>query len=186
MHEDQVLERRLARAEDRESKIEDRRSIETARTSSLESRPTEKAVSSWALTTRALGAAACELAEKGAGRWALMLTALGRELMALAEQPDAADSPRAAARALLLVAERAVKVAETVASQSAEGGERFGAVATSAAQLAQVLAAGAQARSAALLPRIADEELRANFATEFAAHARQAGEFAGRLGSTAA
>ncbi|HEX9370831.1 MAG TPA: hypothetical protein VF897_07480, partial [Roseiflexaceae bacterium] len=62
------------------------------------------------------------------------------------------------------------------AGLSDSGGE-----AASAARLGQVIALGAQARATSLLPQLPDEELRANFAQEFAAHARQAAEFVARL-----
>jgi hypothetical protein len=104
-----------------------------------------------------------------------MLQALGRELRELAAQPEAV-SPRAAARALLLVAERAAKVAETAAGLREGGDERLRAAAASAIRLAQTLAVGAQTRVAPLLPQLADEELRSNFEQEFAAHTRQVGE----------
>jgi glutamate formiminotransferase len=179
MHEDQVLERRLIQAEERGTSSEERGMAAAEQSSDV-----EKAVSSWTLTTRALGAAACEMAEARMGepREGLMLAALGRELLALAEQPDAADSPRAAARALLLVAERSVKVAEIAAGHGAAG-DLGRASASTMAQLAHALAAGAQARSAALLPQIADEELRANFSREFAAHVEQAGELVAKTRS---
>ena len=133
---------------------------------------------SWKLMIEALGAAAGELADAGAGesQARTMLQALGRELLALArQQADAADG-RAAARALLLVAERAAKVAELATGLSDSGGET-----ANAARLAHVIALGAQARATPLLPQLADEELRANFAQEFAAHARQTAEFVARL-----
>ena len=41
------------------------------------------------------------------------------------------------------------------------------------------------ARAVPLLSRLADEELRTNFAKEFAAHARQIGECAGRVSAPA-
>ena len=47
--------------------------------------------------------------------------------------------------------------------------------------LAEAVAAGAQVRAAALLPQLTDEELRANFTREFAAHAQHAGELVARL-----
>jgi hypothetical protein len=130
--------------------------------------------SDWNQTIAALGTTAGQLAESAPGkaRTTLMLQALGRELRELAEQPTQA-SPRTTARTLLLAAERAAKVAEAAAGLCAAGDQRLLAGATSAIKLAQVLAAGAQEHAAALLPQLADQELRDNFAQEFAAHARQ-------------
>jgi hypothetical protein len=48
--------------------------------------------------------------------------------------------------------------------------------------MAQALATSAQARATALLPQLADQELRDNFAHEFAAHASQTEALAARLG----
>jgi glutamate formiminotransferase / 5-formyltetrahydrofolate cyclo-ligase len=184
--QDQVLERRLAKIEDRRSKIEDRRSNRPPRSSIRDPRSSEQEGAmdtSWKLTIEALGRAAGELAdaEMGAAPARLMLGALGRELLVLAERPAQMDSPRMAARALLLAAERAAKVAESATRLSEAGDEGFRAAAAGAIHLAAALAAGAWARAAVLLPQIGDEELRANFAQEFAAHARQAEGFVARL-----
>ena len=82
---------------------------------------------------------------------------------------------------MLLLAERAVKVAEIAAALDAALGDGETSTPLEACVLAEAVAAGARARAAALLPHLGDEELRANFAREFAAHARQAGELAARL-----
>jgi hypothetical protein len=138
---------------------------------------------SWKLTVEALGRAASELvaAEVGEANMRLMLGALGHELLALAEQPAPADSPRATARTLLLVAERAAKVADVAASLGAAGDTGPRAAAASAVYLAAALAIGAQAQAAPLLPLLADAELRANFAQEFAAHAGQIEAVVGQI-----
>jgi hypothetical protein len=101
-----------------------------------------------------------------------MLQALGRELRELAALPKN-DSPRITARTLLLVAERAAKVAEAAVGLREGGDEHLRATSASTIHLAQALAAGAQARATPLLLRLPDEELRANFAQEFAAHIGQ-------------
>jgi glutamate formiminotransferase len=183
---DQVLERRLAQVEDRRWRIEDSGSTYGPPSSILDPLSSEQEESmdtSWKLTIEALGRAAGELAETnvGAAPARLMLGALGRELLVLAERPPQADNPRMMARALLLAAERAAKVAESAAGLSEAGDEGFRAAAAGAIHLAGALAAGAWARAAVLLPQIGDEELRANFAQEFAAPARQIGELAGRI-----
>ncbi len=129
---------------------------------------------SWELTIKALGQAAGELAQAEAGEASrrLMLGALGHELRILAEQ-SAADSPRAIARTLLLIAERAAKVADSAASLGVEGNTGQRAAVVSTVYLAAALAAGALAQAAPLLPQLADAELRDNFSQEFAAHTRQ-------------
>jgi hypothetical protein len=141
---------------------------------------------SWNSTIAALGAAAGELAAAQAGEAQprLMLQALGRELHELVTQ-TVKNTPRATARALLLTAERAVKVAEMAAGLHGNGDQHLRGVATGAIQLAQTLASSAHSQAAALLPQIADEELRANFAQEFAAHAKQAEALAAQLEPTA-
>ena len=133
---------------------------------------------SWNLMVEALGAAACELAAAGVGedRPRLMLHALGRELTALAKGPYDETSPRAAARALLLGAERAAKVSEALASMRGDGATGFHGAATGALHLAYTVATGAQLRAQALLPQLPDEELRANFEREFDSHARRTRE----------
>jgi glutamate formiminotransferase len=185
MRPEQVLERRLARptTDDRRPTTDDRplsvvrgqlqRTTDDGQRTVVMENQME---TSWKLTIEALGRAAGELAEAelGEAHMRLMLGALGRELLMLAERPMPADNPRAAARALLLVAERAAKVADSVLGLSAAGDEGFRATATSAVHLAAALAAGARARAVLLLPQLGDEDLRANFAQEFAAHARQA------------
>jgi hypothetical protein len=141
---------------------------------------------SWNSTIAALSAAAGELAtvQAGEAQPRLMLQALGRELHELVTQ-TAKDSPRANARALLLTAERAVKVAEIAAGLHENGDQHLRGVAAGAIQLAQTLTSSAHSQAAALLPQIADAELRANFAQEFAAHARQAEALAAQLGPRA-
>jgi hypothetical protein len=130
--------------------------------------------SDWKQTIAALGTAAGQLADSAPSeaRSRLMLQALGRELRELAAQPTQA-SPRVTARALLLVAERAAKIAEAAVGLRDTSDQRLLTAATSAIQLAQVLAAGAQERAISLLPQLADQELRDNFAHEFAAHTKQ-------------
>jgi hypothetical protein len=113
-----------------------------------------------------------------------MLQALGRELREIAAQPAQA-SPRATTRALLLAAERAAKVAEAVAGLLETGDQPHLAAARSILQLAQALAAGSEQRAAPLLPQLGDQELRDNFAYEFAAHARQTEALAAQLGPAA-
>jgi len=178
LREDQVLERRLAQVTSEERRTDDEHSLFVGRQLQQTTAMEDQMETSWKLMIEALGAAACELADAGAGdsQARTMLQALGRELLALAGQQADAAGGRAAARALLLVAERAAKVAELTTGLSDSGGE-----AASAARLAQVTALSAQARSTSLLPQLPDEELRANFAQEFAAHARQAAEFVARL-----
>ncbi|MFL5801176.1 MAG: glutamate formimidoyltransferase [Roseiflexaceae bacterium] len=182
---DQVLERRLAQAT-----TDHRPPTTDHRRCALYSGPSVAALmmenqmdTSWKLTIEALGRAAGELAAAGVGAVParLMLGALGRELLVLAGRPAQADNPRMMARALLLAAERAAKVAESATGLSEAGDEGFRAAAASAIHLAAALAAGTWARAAVLLPQISDEELRANFAQEFAAPARQIGELAGRI-----
>ncbi len=138
---------------------------------------------SWKLTVKALGRAAGEIvaAEAGDANRRLMLGALGHELLALAEQPVPAASPRATARTLLLVAERAAKVADVAASLGAAGDASPRAAAASAVYLAAALAVGAQAQAVPLLSLLADAELRANFAQEFAAHAGQIEAVVGQI-----
>ena len=133
--------------------------------------------SSWKLTVQALGTAAGELADTGQGQAQSMLAALGGELVALAA-PAAADGTRGAARALLLTAERAAKVAAMLPGVVAGGDARLRAAAASAAHLAHASALGARARAEPLLAQLPDGELRANFEAEFAAHAQQAAELA--------
>jgi glutamate formiminotransferase len=175
MRDDQVLERRLAQIEDRRPKI-GRRSLEQE----------EGMDSGWNQTIAALGGAAGQLAESAPGeaRARLMLQALGRELRELAAQPAQA-SPRATTRALLLAAERAAKVAEAAAGLRDTGDQQLLAAAARALTQAQALAAGAQERAASLLPQLADQELRDNFAHEFAAHARQTETLAAQSGPAA-
>ena len=179
MRPDQVLERRLAWVENRRSRIEDRYIADDSLSSifyPLSSKQEGPMETSWKLTIEALGRAADELAqaEVDQPQLRLMLGALSHELLVLAAQPVPADNPRMGARALLLVAERAAKIAECAVGLSTSGDKGFRAAAISTIHLAAALAAGAEARGALLLPQIADEELRANFAQEFAAHARQA------------
>jgi glutamate formiminotransferase len=182
MRDDQVLERRLAQADQPPTTNDQRPTAETGRASIPDPRSSEaeQAVSSWVHSVRALATAACELAATERSRPQLMLAALGRELLTLAERP-AAPQPRAAARLLLLLAERAVKVAEVAAALDAAPGGGASSTPLEACVLAEAVAAGAQARAAALLPHIGDDELRSNFAREFAAHARQASDLASRL-----
>jgi glutamate formiminotransferase len=184
MREDQVLERRLAQT------TTDHRPPTTAGESTRNTQHTtrisvqeETMEPSWKLTIEALGAAAGELAatERGEARARLMLRALGRELRVLAAQ-QGKDSPRAAARALLLAAERATKVAQAAAGLRESDDESLRAAAAGAIYLAQALAAGAQARATPLLPQLTDDELRDNFEHEFAAHARQVEELAAQSG----
>ncbi|HEY3231101.1 MAG TPA: hypothetical protein VGJ87_17875, partial [Roseiflexaceae bacterium] len=192
LREDQVLERRLAQVTNEERRkgtiypaptypapTNDEHPLcvvgrQWQQTTAME----DQMETSWKLMIEALGASAGELAAAGAGesQARTMLQALGRELLALAGQQADAAGARAAARALLLVAERAAKVAEIATGLSDSGGE-----AASAARLAQVIALGAQARATPLLPQLPDQELRANFAREFAAHARQSAEFVARV-----
>jgi len=186
LREDQVLERRLAQVRSEERRkgtiysapTDDEHSLFVGRQLQQTTAMEDQMETSWKLMIEALGAAACELADAGAGdsQARTMLQALGRELLALAGQQADAAGARAAARALLLVAERAAKVAELTTGLSDSGG-----AAASAARLAHVIALGAQARSTPLLPQLPDDELRANFAREFAAHARQTAEFVARL-----
>ena len=138
--------------------------------------------SDWNQAITALGTAAGQLADSapGEGRAALMLQALGRELRELAAQPTQA-SPRATARALLLAAERAAKVAEAATGLRETADQRLLTAATSAIQLAQALAADVQERATSLLPQLVDQELQDNFAHEFAAHTRQTEALAARL-----
>jgi hypothetical protein len=89
------------------------------------------------------------------------------------------------ARARLLAAERAAKVAEAATGLRDAGDIDLHAAATSTIQLAQALAASAQARATALLPQLADQELRDHFAQEFAAHARQTQALAGQVRAAA-
>lgn len=142
--------------------------------------------SGWKLTIEALGAVAGDLAEiaSGEGLVRLMLQALGRELRELAAIPKS-DSPRITARTLLLVAERAAKVAEAATGLHEVGDEQLRAASAGAIHLAQALAAGAQARATPLLPHLLDDELRANFAQAFAAHTGQIEALAAGLGPTA-
>src|SRR5262249_5555341 len=145
MREDQVLERRLVQ---RLGGGGSGTGIEGSVLGSRFSVQEEIMEPSRKLTIEALGATASELAvaDLGDARARLMLQALGRELRELAAQPGA-DSPRSAARALLLAAERAAKVAEIAAGMREAGDERVRAATTSAIKLAQALAAGAQARA---------------------------------------
>ena len=132
---------------------------------------------SWNLMVEALGAAACELADTGAGedQPRLILRALGRELAALASS-HGETSARAAARALLLGAERAAKVSEALAGMREDGAAGFRSAAAGATHLAYVVATGAQLRAQALLSQLPDEELRANFEREFDSHVRRTRE----------
>jgi glutamate formiminotransferase len=168
VRDDQVLERRIAQAAQAIPEGEQPTPAQPA-----------PASSSWTLSIQALGLAACELAEGQQTRSQLMLAALGRELLALAERP-AGEHPRSAARLLLLLAERAVKVAEIAVELGSAGDWRQRSIPDETCLLAQAVAVGAQARGAALLPELGDEELRANFTREFAAHAHQAAALASR------
>jgi hypothetical protein len=149
-------------------------SLVGGRWSVVDSEQEETMESDWKQTIAALGTAAGQLAEAAPSeaRSRLMLQALGRELRELAAQPTQA-SPRATARTLLLAAERAAKVAEAAVGLRETGDQQILTAAKSAIQLAQALAAGAQERATSLLPQLADQELRDNFAHEFAAHAGQ-------------
>jgi formiminotetrahydrofolate cyclodeaminase len=111
---------------------------------------------------------------------AARLAALGRELLALAGRPPAGSGPRAAARRLLLIAERAAKVPEVLASMTEGGDAHFKAGAAGATFLAHTVAESARFRAHALLPQLADDELRANFEHEFDAHVRQIKELIAR------
>jgi glutamate formiminotransferase len=184
MHEDQVLERRLARTttDDRQPTTDSpQRSAVSGPWSVVDSKQ-EAVESGWRLTIEAFSAAAGELAQtaSGEGRTHLMLQALGRELRELAALPQDGSS-RATARALLLVAERAAKVAEAAAGLYEAGDEHLRAASAGAIHLARALAAGAQARATPLLSQLPDQELRANFAREFAAHMSQTEALAAEL-----
>jgi glutamate formiminotransferase len=186
MHKDQILERRLAQATADDQRLttdSHQPSLVVGRWSLVDSEQERAMESDLQQTIAALGSAAGQLAESvpGEARSVLMLQALGRELRELAAQPAQA-SPRAIARAMLLAAERAAKVAEVAAGLDETSDQQIQTAATSAIQMAQALAADAQARATALLPQLADQELRDNFAHEFAAHARQTEALAARLG----
>jgi hypothetical protein len=142
---------------------------------------------SWKLTVDALGTAACELADDGAGAAPpqIMLHALGRELLALAGRDQDGASARVAARTLLLVAERAVKVSELAVSIGTAGDAPLSPALAGAVHLAQAVATSARLRAQPLLAQLPDEELRANFEQEFASHARQAGELVEKARPTA-
>jgi glutamate formiminotransferase len=187
MRADQVLERRLYQVTKGEGLLSVVRGpLQRTTDDGLRTSVEEAMEPGWKLTIEALGAAAGALAatESGEARARLMLQALGHELRELAAQPEE-GGPRPAARTLLLVAERAAKVAEMAAGLRESGDEGLRAAAAGAIHLAQALAEGAQARAAALLPQLVDQELRENFEQEFAAHARQADELAARLGPAA-
>ncbi|HET9223200.1 MAG TPA: glutamate formimidoyltransferase [Roseiflexaceae bacterium] len=186
MHKGQILERRLAQAtaDDQRPTIDSHRpSLVVGGWSLVDSEQERAMESDLQQTIAALGDAAGQLAESvpGAARSGLMLQALGRELRELAAQPAQA-SPRAIARAMLLAAERAAKVAEVAAGLRETGDQQIQTAATSAIQMAQALAVNAQARATALLPQLADQELRDNFAHEFAAHTSQTEALAARSG----
>jgi glutamate formiminotransferase len=171
MRESQVLERRLAQALAAEPPSDDQAG---ARASEQEG----SMATSWKLMVEALGAAACELAVTGAGeeRLRLMLHALGRELLVFAMQLPEEANPRATVRTLLLIAERAAKVSETLAGLLKHGDADLRNAAVSASYLAHTLASSAQLRALSLLPQLPDAELRANFAREFDAHSQRTRE----------
>ena len=186
MHDDQVLERRLARAMTTDDAGDTQNAIRDIEHASRATAQEEAMGSGWKLTIEALSASAGDLAEiaSGEGRASLMLQALGRELRELAALPKN-DSPRMTARALLLVAERAAKVAEAAVGLREAGDEHLRAASAGAIHLAQALAAGAQARATPLLPQLPDEELRANFVQAFAAHTGEIDALAAELRSAA-
>lgn len=173
LRESQVLERRLAQAlaDDQPPTSDDQAG---ARASDQEG-PME---TSWKLMIEALGTAACELAVSGAGeeRLRLMLHALGRELLALATQQPDLVNPRATVRTLLLIAERAAKVSETLAGMLKGADASLHNAAVSAAYLAYTLASSARLRALTVLPELPDAELRANFEHEFDAHIQRTRE----------
>lgn len=180
MQEDQLLERRLAAGVSPGAAEGAAPPTDGSGPGTEEAPPAaeERARTSWNLTVEALGTAACELAgpDTSASRQALMLRALGRELLALAGQGAGAASARAAARALLLVAERAVKVAELLPGMAEADAPRPVEEIAGTAYLAHAAATGARLRAMPLMPQLVDEELRANFEREFDSHARQAEE----------
>lgn len=137
---------------------------------------------SWPQMIRSLGAAAGELADAQSGdeRTRLTLRALGAELAALADQPAQPDSPRATARTLLLTAERAAKVSESLADMLRSRDPAARSAAAGVARMAAALAADARQRGLPLLSLLDDAELRANFEREFESHSRSAAELASR------
>jgi glutamate formiminotransferase len=187
MRADQVLERRLAQvAPNAQPPATDHRpaplAAERREPAAVDSEAEGTMDLSWRLMVEALGTAARELATAGVGeaRARTMLAALGRELLDLAERPPEGSGPRAAARRLLLIAERAAKVPEVLASMTEGGDAYFKAGAASATFLAHTVAESARFRAQSLLPQLADEELRTNFEHEFDAHVRQIKELIAR------
>jgi glutamate formiminotransferase len=173
MRASQVLERRLAQAlADSQPPLSD---DQTGARASEQEGPME---TSWKLMIEALGAAACELAVTDAGeeRRRLMLHALGRELLALATQPPDPANPRATVRTLLLIAERAAKVSETLAGMLKGSDASLRHAEVSAAYLSHTLASSARLHALPLLPQLPDTELRANFEREFDSHIQRTRE----------